>query len=176
MLYILAVILGLIAGTVSKGKLSNIKNIRINKAWLIIMAYLIQILAQVTAIRGIDFAVRYSVIVEAVVFGMLLIALWFNRHYAGMILIAAGSILNIVVMMCNGGKMPVNASAINISDGKHILADKFTRLPFLGDIISPPGVLGYANSVVSVGDLVVILGLAVLIFELMKMESAKTVS
>lgn len=98
---------------------------------------------------------------------------WFR---AGMALIAAGFVLNAVVILGNGG-MPVSADAIRTLGGdpaalaiagKHQVADADTALPWLGDVIPVPGL----RLIVSLGDLVLVAGMVPLAHDLMTPASA----
>ena len=86
-----------------------------------------------------------------------------------LILVAEGWLLNVVVMAANGG-MPVSGSALArighagavVSQGhlwKHVAVSPATRIPLLGDVIPVPVPL--LRSVISVGDVAMLLGLGV---------------
>lgn len=177
MLYLIAIMLGVLLGMLFKGKLSNLLNIRFNKIWIIILAFILQSLMRVLTVNGWDIAVRYGLIMHCLVFGILFIGFWFNRHNVGLCIIGLGSFLNALVMALNGGRMPVSAGALAKSgitgmqdylrqgiNGKHIILDEATRLFFLADIISLPSFLGVLMPVVSIGDLIVGVGIFVLAF------------
>ncbi|GAE87108.1 hypothetical protein JCM21531_453 [Acetivibrio straminisolvens JCM 21531] len=52
------------------------------------------------------------------------------------------------------------------ADNKHVVISSTTKLKFLADVIYLPGFIGKGMGVVSIGDLVVALGLFIFIFEL----------
>ncbi|MGH2751478.1 MAG: DUF5317 family protein [Actinomycetota bacterium] len=91
-----------------------------------------------------------------------------NRALPGLVIAAAGLVMNLAVISSNGA-MPVSADAaraagaerIEISESalKHELLDDDTRLGFLADIIPLPGL-----GVWSLGDFVLAAGLAVLAY------------
>ncbi len=95
---------------------------------------------------------------------------WFvlvNAAVPGVLPMAAGGALNLVAIVANGGVMPASAWAIERS-GLHVgpgfansaaLAEP--RLLFLGDVIPVP--VGPLANVLSVGDLVLFAGLALLL-------------
>jgi hypothetical protein len=179
MLYLLAIVLGVAAGLGAGGKISNMLDFKIRKAWLIIAALLLQIGAQVALQKGVLIEDVLVVILNIAVYSLLLGAFWYNRHYAGMIIIAAGSIMNALVMTVNAGKMPVSAELLhklNLMDAasalesgrdiKHVFIDSTTRLPFLADIIHPPSFLSIFMQIVSIGDIVIAAGLLGLLFEI----------
>ena len=94
----------------------------------------------------------------------------------GLVVVALGIGANTVVMAANGG-MPVSTSAArqvglaadDIVRGhlwKHVSADDRTHLPWLGDMVRFPGLW----AVVSLGDLVAMVGIAILVGAAMTME------
>ncbi len=92
-----------------------------------------------------------------------------NWKIKGFPVVSVGEALNSLVVILNGGKMPVSKSTLalaglspNMIDAKHVFMNSTTRLPFLGDVI-PINFLGL-HYACSVGDLFVYTGLFLLIF------------
>lgn len=177
MLYLVAIALGALLGIVFKGKLSNLLNIKFEKIWIVILAFVIQTLLRVLTLNGLEIASKYGFIIQCAAYGLLLVGFWFNRHYAGMCIIGLGCFSNALVMALNGGKMPVSVEALakvqmtdmqdilqSGMDGKHVILDEATRLYFLADIINLPPVLGALMPVVSIGDLIIAAGIFILAF------------
>lgn len=178
MLYLLACFMGIAAGLAAKGSISNLANFKLEKIYLIIAAFVIRTTAQVLSARGMVWLIESSLLIYGITFLLLLAAFWYNRHSIGALIIGAGCLMNNVVMLLNGGKMPVSLEAMdragmtgmlefmkNGADGKHSLLTESTKLPWLADIIHLPSFLGLLMEIVSIGDLVIALGLAVLTFE-----------
>jgi hypothetical protein len=109
-----------------------------------------------------------------------LIVLWLNRNEKGFWFILVGVFLNFLVMLVNGGKMPVSLeAAVSALDpvyaqmlqagtvvSKHILMTDSTHFSFLGDIIplSPP----YPRSqVLSIGDIIMNFGIFIYLQKVM---------
>ena len=104
-----------------------------------------------------------------------LVALWQNRHHPFGLLVCSGLALNSLVIILNGGRMPVSASALlgaahgpdpapppdlspaHFPGARYVVAGPETRLPLLGDVL-PVGI-GRVTMVVSPGDLLMGLGL-----------------
>jgi hypothetical protein len=98
--------------------------------------------------------------------------LWLNRSQKGLGILFAGVLLNFLVMLVNGGRMPVSleaASAVldpvyvdmlksSAAVSKHVLMDSGTRLSFLGDII-PLGPPYPRRQAISVGDVIINVGI-----------------
>jgi len=129
--------------------------------------------------QRVESAVKFSFLIQAVVFVLLLFCFWFNREYIGLWFVGLGASLNALVMLVNGGRMPVSLEAMQKAgikevtemimsgaDNKHAVISSTTKLKFLADIIHLPGFIGQGMGVVSIGDLVVALGLFVFVFEL----------
>ncbi|MFZ5986490.1 MAG: DUF5317 domain-containing protein, partial [Bacillota bacterium] len=162
-----------------EGKKPDIGNVRFHKTWLIVLACLIQTITRVMGSKGIRFVVEYSLVIQGIVFILLFICLWFNRRYIGLWVTGVGASLNALVMVLNGGRMPVSLEimknaglmeAANIlstgADSRHVVMSGSTRLGFLADIIYLPGFLGMGMPVVSIGDLIIALGIFILTLEL----------
>ncbi|MFC4779461.1 DUF5317 domain-containing protein [Paenibacillus sp. GCM10023252] len=112
-----------------------------------------------------------------------LTVLWLNRREDGFWFIFLGVFLNFLVMLVNGGKMPVSVEAASVLDpvylqmlqegtvvSKHILLDHTTRLGFLGDIIplSPP----YPRTqAISIGDIIMNVGIFMYLKSIMLRQS-----
>ncbi len=178
MLYAVAVLAGICAGVFAKGRLSNLITIRFEKKWLILLAFAVQALTQVLGVNGVKWVSEYSVIIQIAVYFLFIAALWVNRHYKGILVIGLGCALNVLVMMVNGGRMPVDEGLLAASDqvlferlmndGKHVAKGAATNLAFLGDIIPMPGILGYGTRIVSIGDIITAAGVFYLVFEVMR--------
>lgn len=91
-----------------------------------------------------------------------------NLRLPGVPLATLGMILNLVVIAANGA-MPVSERALEKSgfDGevdefgaKHERLDDGARLPWLADVIPVP----YARTIISLGDVVLALGIAQLVY------------
>lgn len=133
------------------------------------------------AVQVLGFSIptyRFSMLVLSTV---LLIAFgWINRHHAGMRLVSIGIGLNMAVMLANGATMPVNPSALramtnidmpaySLIEGSkdRVLPDEYATWAWLGDRLLLPGPLA-ALAVWSVGDVVLIVGVARLLWYVMK--------
>ena len=99
-----------------------------------------------------------------------MVVLWQNRHHPWIPVVLAGLALNSLVMLLNGGRMPLSAAALAaaaqgigaptwaFADPRYVVARPGAPLAALGDAF-PIRVAGYA-AVVSAGDLLMSVGLA----------------
>jgi len=81
------------------------------------------------------------------------------RNYYGLLFCGTGIFLNFLVMSLNGFKMPVRTSTLILSD-KYCMLTGESKLWFLADIIK------ISNIILSIGDIVVIIGVLVLLLNL----------
>jgi hypothetical protein len=111
---------------------------------------------------------------------LLLTFCWINRRYAGMRIVATGIGLNMAVMLANGATMPVNPAALremtnidlpaySVIEGSkdQVLPDELATWSWLGDRLLLPGPFA-ALAVWSIGDVVLIIGVARLLWHVMK--------
>ena len=175
MLYVYVIIISIVIGLFRKGKLSSLSQISIKKIELIVLACLIQGGIIFLGSKEIKFVLDYSPYMIIFSYIVLLLAVWYNKTLKGIKIIALGIIFNFIVIVVNGGHMPVllsslykvglNDFALVLKEGTyitHILISEETLFRFLADVIplSPP----FPDpSVVSVGDFLMFYGVFSLI-------------
>ncbi|PZA08901.1 MULTISPECIES: DUF5317 domain-containing protein [unclassified Meiothermus] len=99
-----------------------------------------------------------------------------NLHLKSLWFVWLGLLANTLVILANGGHMPVSAAALrqaglghlepalrNAYDAVHVLMHEQTRLWFLGDVI--PVQFKILRNVMSLGDVLLMLGIAGVILE-----------
>jgi hypothetical protein len=107
-------------------------------------------------------------------YGLLIAFAWVNRRLPALWLVMAGVVLNILVIAVNGG-MPVSANALETAGAraeellgagtaKHHLMGPGDTLTPLGDVIGIPPPVG---AVISIGDVSLYAGVAVLVVMVM---------
>lgn len=175
MILLVGVVAGALFGTI-RAKIYKLpyKAVEINHIWLVLAAYLPQFFAfNLRATRRLitDQWISIMLILSQV---LLLIFIWINRKIPGGWLMGLGLALNFLVIILNGGMMPLTpenaqyllpkGSSITFTLGervgatKDILLEKMdTTLWFLGDIFQMPKWLNYAV-VFSLGDILLSVG------------------
>ncbi|MBW7572619.1 DUF5317 family protein [Caproiciproducens faecalis] len=99
-----------------------------------------------------------------------------RRRAAGAILAGAGTLCNLLVILCNNFRMPVSPLALAMFPGmtpeavyakkaNYFVATHGARFYFLGDII--PVRIPYVGSFISVGDILLGLGITAFIFSVL---------
>jgi hypothetical protein len=167
------IIIGLIVGWIRAGwsnGLIALSQIRIRGGWIFPALLVIQF-GLYSLHDKVKVVEDFNGYMFMVVYAAGLYMLWLNRKEKGFMWIFTGVLLNFIVMLVNGGKMPVSIDAIAVIDPtyaatlnadslitKHEYLTDSTILPFLGDII--PLTLPYPrNLVISIGDVVMNFGI-----------------
>jgi hypothetical protein len=180
MIFLLAVVAGVLIGSLWKGRLSNLPSLKLRGLWLVILGWVLQLsIFPLFSDRPLlPYATEPLHILSYVfVFGFLLL----NLHAKSLLLVGSGAFLNFVTIAANGGRMPASVTALEragfgsvvehlTSDtvyGNVLLMGERTRLDILGDWLYFPGWMPGATAF-SIGDLLILLGLAWLIVRGMK--------
>ena len=185
MLYVYIIIISIIIGLLRNGKLSSLSQISLKKTELIVLACLIQAGLVFLGPKRVKFVLDYSPYMLIFSYIVLLLAVWYNKKIKGIKIIALGIIFNFIVIVVNGGHMPVLLSslykaglddfALVLKEGTyvtHTLITEKTLFKFLADVIplSPP----FPDpSVVSVGDFLMFYGVFSLIQNAMVKKEQK---
>lgn len=170
MLYVYIIIISIIIGLLRNGKLSSLSQISLKRIELIVLACLIQAGLIFLGPKKIKFILDYSSYMIIFSYIVLLLAVWNNKKLKGMKIISLGIVFNFIVIVANGGHMPVllsslykaglNDFALVLKEGTyvtHTLISEKTLFRFLADVIplSPP----FPDpSVVSAGDFLMFYG------------------
>ena len=175
MFYVYIIIISIIIGLLRNGKLSSLSQISLKRTELIVLACLIQGGIIFLGSRNIKFVLDYSSYMIIFSYIVLLLAVWYNKDLKGMNFIALGIIFNFIVIVANGGHMPVllsslykaglNDFALVLKEGTyvtHTLITEKTLFGFLADVIPLPSPFP-DPSVVSVGDFLMFYGVFSLI-------------
>lgn len=167
---------GLIAGLARGGRLSNLADVKMSFPGLVFAGLTIQLIAEVWASlvdRGLRD--RAGIPILVVSYCLLIAFVVMNRKLPGAILIGVGTVLNLAVILANGG-MPVSLKAARAagldpsaagfleSAIKRRVMDSETLLWFLGDWIPLPVI----QTVVSIGDVVLGIGIFLLVERLVR--------
>lgn len=177
------VIFGLIVGFMRRGSLRGFMDIRLMYGWMFPILLAVQFLVYWLQ-NKYAWAASASTYTFLSVYVVGLFFLWLNRKETGFPLLLAGVFLNFLVMLVNGGRMPVSVEAASVLDasyvdslkqgllyGKHAMLTGQTKLAFLGDII-PLTKPYYKEQVISIGD--VIIGIGIFLYIQKVMLSGRT--
>jgi hypothetical protein len=162
------VILGIAIGYARGGSIAGLSHARLRGLWLIYLALILQLAANLPPEdqRTVAFVLLAASFAAVLTFALA------NITRMGMPFVAAGAMLNFIVIAANRG-MPVSAEALTaIGDdpgsitfrGKHFVDYGSAHLRFLSDIIA----WKIRPRIVSIGDLILWGGIALLIQDLMR--------
>jgi hypothetical protein len=161
---LLSILIALFRG----GNLKGFSELKLKMGWVFPVLLLFQ-LSIFYFQNKIDWVGAYSNLAFMAIYVVGLIFLWINRNHSSFMIILIGVLLNFIVMVVNGGRMPVSEEAASMLDpnfvealksslyAKHALITQNTILPFLGDII-PLSAPYPREQVISIGDVVMNIG------------------
>ncbi len=172
-------LLSLLVGKVRGGKIKNLENLYINGWYLFVLSLSIEIITLLIITRGEGTLSKslesYFLYIHILIYSSLIIGLAMNWGSIGLRIVFFGSILNFLPIIFNKGRMPVYLPALRYSKlwnqitlleedriMTHVLGTKATRLMILGDII-PIGKPYIFPKIISLGDILIALGLFILI-------------
>ena len=112
-----SVALGALIALLRGGNLWRLTTFPIRAWWLILVAFLIK-LALMRLSGAIPLVHEYSGAIHLLVYALTALALYLNRRLPWLPLLLGGTLLNLVVVAANGGRMPVFPQAMELV-GKH---------------------------------------------------------
>ena len=146
------------------GRLGRVADVRVRGAWTLAAALGIQLAILEVVPSGMPFVHQAAHLLSYVLAGAFVVA---NRRVPGMVLVGLGGALNATAIFVNDGVMPAAPGALRTAgmatqhDGfLNSAAVQHPHLGFLGDVFAVPASWPAAN-VFSVGDVLLVLGLAV---------------
>ena len=174
MILLLALGIGLVLGLVWAKWLGNpYQPPRLKHSWLAIAAFLPQFFVaffERTRALAPDRIAAFAIVSSQV---LLFLFAWFNRHLPGMLVLIIGLVLNLTVMIANGGFMPINPKTAEQVVGKErissfepgnrigykdiLLPTTETHLELLADRFLPPDGFPYQVAF-SLGDIFIAVG------------------
>jgi hypothetical protein len=165
MLLLYAIALGLLVGLAGRGHLSALAHARVRLWPVALLGLGFQVLLFSSPLAGAVGPLGPSLYVAST--ALVLVALLANVRQPGFALIALGALLNLTVIIANGGQMPASPEALAAFTGaahvptsdfsNSILAGPATQFPFLADIFVLPRPVPFAN-VFSIGDVLIGVG------------------
>ena len=163
MLLLAAVLVGLVAGVATGGRLGNLSNLRFRWPFFVLAALLVKEVVLVTPLSRIDGA---QYVYAASLAALVAWTVWHFDRLPGVWLVSLGAALNLVVVVVNGGHMPVAREfaghlVARGQIGQYVVMGPGTNVGWLADWIGGPALLG---AVYSPGDVVVALGIAAVSF------------
>lgn len=158
---LLAIGIGAAIGLYRGGRISALTRAHLRQPEFLVIALVCSVIVDVTD-AGPTVAIAVVGLLAGAFFGLV------NAHLTGMIVLTIGIVSNLLPLMLNGA-MPVRPEALAEAGmvtseelprvsltGARVIADDSTRLEFLGDTFP----IQWTGQVVSIGDLIMMVGLA----------------
>lgn len=168
--------LGLVAGLLAGGSISNVMEVRLRWMGALFLAVVVRFGTEAALTREIPLAESLRLPLLVAAYLILLTGLWANRRQPGMAIALVGILSNAVVIAVNGGRMPIwepslAAAGLTLADvpsALHNLLPAGLDGSFLAhggpfaDVIPIP--LPLVQNVASVGDVLISIGLGFFLF------------
>jgi DHA3 family macrolide efflux protein-like MFS transporter len=168
--------LGLVLGLLVGGSIANLASIRLHRVGLLLVAVILRFGTEIALNEALPFAETLRVPLLAAAYGLLLVALWANRGYPGMVLAFIGVLANGIVIVVNGGYMPIYQPSLelagltpaDVTTNLHVVLGPALDANFLlhlgpfADVIPIP--FPIVQNVASIGDAFLTFGLAFFLF------------
>lgn len=170
-----ALVVGVAIGYLSGGRLRNLERIALTRPWLVLVALGMQVAA--FSPLGAALPPTSSVVLHFASYALLVWFVVLNRRRLGVLIAGLGMGLNLVAISANGGYMPASRAALDLAgiayDGQTLnnsaVTDAGTRLSYLGDVFAVPAWMPAAN-VFSLGDALIVAGIALLLVASMRVS------
>ena len=175
MIFLFAVLAGIVAGYVLGGRIANLASLRLRWFWLVLLGLILQLLI-FPLISSRPLLPYATVPLHVLSYVLVFVFLAANLRVRPLLVLASGALINFAAIAANGGRMPASATALAragliqtakrlTSSGTHgnvLLMGKNTRLDLLGDWLYLPRWIPFATAF-SIGDALIMIGLAWLI-------------
>lgn len=141
MILVVATIIALLIALLRGGRLTRLAELRLRYAWLVLAAVVLQYLLVYDilpwpALPGISLVYLLTVVSYLMLLGMV----WANRSLPGMLLVGLGIASNLIVMMANGGWMPITPEAVEwLGHSSRVAEGSVARVWGSKDIVLPRG-------------------------------------
>lgn len=162
MLLLVPVLLGLLIGIGTGGKLGNLADLRFRWPWFVLAVLVMReavVLRPLNQIEGVQY------VYTAALAGLVAWTAWHIKRLPGAWVACAGATMNLIVVLANGARMPVTPELAGAlvhrgHIGQYVLMGPGTNLNWLADwIVFPWPVRG----AYSPGDLVIAVGIGVVV-------------
>ncbi|MBF6605040.1 MAG: DUF5317 family protein [Chloroflexi bacterium] len=177
MFILYAVVVGIVAGYLTGGRLEGLATVRFRWAGLAIAGFAIQLILFLGPVaEALDGAPALGVAAYVGSTALVLGAVLANLRLRGLAIVALGAALNAAAIVANGGIMPTTVGALAIAgrapgigfSNSAVRVDP--ALPWLVDRFGLPSWLPLAN-VFSLGDVIIGLGIAIAVAAGMRARS-----
>ena len=173
-LFFAVIAAALVIAVVIGGDVRRLSQLRIRHIELLLAAFATKVAVALLGAAHTQIAVTVARPLNVIGAVLLVAVVGFNRRIPGALIFGAGLTLNLIVIIAFGGRIPVlllhdadpNSPVLALLRGGldplHVALDHPQGLWFIGDIFNIPSIGGH-SSLVSIGDLLMAVGIAWLI-------------
>lgn len=164
-------------GLLLGGRLGALAELRLRAWWLFFLAIWLQVIAFPFEFLPWRTGETAASALWVVSYALLIGAAGINVRVAGVPLVAAGLVANVLAVVANGGTMPVLPGAMRAAGGNHATLNNSTaasdpNLSWLVDRWAAPDWIPLAN-VFSVGDILIAAGAAWIVLAAMEVRRSR---
>ncbi|PZN12566.1 MAG: hypothetical protein DIU69_03135 [Bacillota bacterium] len=180
--------LAIMVGWLRGGRLGRLAGLPLRWVVLLPVPFVIRAMLLHPRAGEVPLLAQWAPVLQGLAYGLLVFLSAVNLHLPGSSFLLAGTLANAVVILANGGRMPVSEAAVRIAAGgervtalavlhgerslTHQLLTPDTRLPWLADILPLPRPFPFP-SVASLGDVLIAVGLFWLVLRSMGAAGAR---
>jgi hypothetical protein len=189
MIYLIVpVLLAALTGFLRGGQVRNLAHLSVKHSWIPLLMFALQFGVVLFPQGQSELFLGLRPWVTVATYALLVAFLVINRGLPGMKLILIGALLNLAVILANGGYMPVTRGALArsghldlvfvhdeqafvLGSKDIVLPEAQTRLQLLSDIVGIPEAFP-VSATFSVGDLFIMAGAAGLVYRVMMLSDS----
>jgi len=176
MLALVGILAGLLLGRLSGGRFTGLSHVKLRFEWVLLAAFIAQAVLRGRLANTVTSGMGLLVWASASL--VLIGVLWLQHEIPGLLIAAVGVAMNLLVVLLNQGmpvSLPLGEVATRVggaSAGFYHLAGPNTYARVLGDAL--PLYLGGSVYILSIGDVLLCLGVIVLIVNSMLGDAQST--
>jgi len=178
-MFIQAIIFSIIIGYILKGTLKNFEFVDVKGLYAVTLSFILQFIVIMLIRKEFLHNGILTYILHLIMYTLLFYFVYLNRKYLFIVLMGMGFLLNALPIFFNGGSMPVSLESckyvglvVDVTKlGMYNVFNNKTNLWFLADII-PKNFI--TKEVISIGDLVIAIGLMLFIITIMLNKKVKS--
>lgn len=169
MILLACIPLGILIGWILGGRIRNLGELPLRGWPLLVLPCLFEYAGGILDINHRLSSIGQIILIVAA-YGMLVIGIWLNRKITGLAVLAGGFFLNLIVVCSNGFRMPFSKEgAIRAGFDLSKFPSSFkpitghTHFPFLADIFPIPHWGFHPSELISVGDMIIMVGILLVV-------------
>jgi hypothetical protein len=112
MILLAAFVVALTIALLRGGRFSRLAQLPLRNGWLILLAFVMQLYLVYVPAGKAQGLLDPTALLHIASYAVLAVAIWQNRHLPGITSLSLGVLLNLAVILANGGFMPIEPEAV----------------------------------------------------------------